>query len=294
MSRSIKGSKDLPSVRDALAVVKIMSGTSALKTLKRSVLPFFGLCTLQSIIGGLDSYSAKNVNKGFAKVEEEYKKQQPGQLLSPYAIALLPIDRHFHVEVNTIRSLDDLYALKKNFASRDLNDISEITFDRKTIDPNVRNIIGRINISAFNDNRIDVQRDDGQLVDIAWGCSDPRDMDIALKGSEYACLHAERMTWGEHYRISTSYIPESNPMGKNELLEDFAQIAVLLEGYKEKIQFFAEYIWKLGIPELSLEFSATGGKIRFYDWDTNNDIKIINSLIENKRIDADLMRVRPR
>ena len=105
--------------------------------------------------------------------------------------------------------------------------------------------------------------------------------------SQVVFLRANRIGWNRRYRISKLYIPPSANLDTNYILSQFNETAREIELQREKIEEFSRYLKSLDIKSFSLEYMLREGKFSFIDWDSENDIKIVNSLLENKQLERD-------
>ena len=66
------------------------------------------------------------------------------------------------------------------------------------------------------------------------------------------------------------------------MVNGFIQTVKEVESDKEKIEEFENYLEKLGIEELCLEYMLSQKGFSFIDWDTSNDKKVIDSVFPTK------------
>lgn len=77
-------------------------------------------------------------------------------------------------------------------------------------------------------------------------------------------------------------IPEGQDGDYERILKQFRQVAITIEGYREKIEEFCKHLQKLDINEVSLEYMVSKGRLYFIDWDSSNDKKVVNSIINDR------------
>ena len=121
-----------------------------------------------------------------------------------------------------------------------------------------------------------------QTIEQVWNASH-RKLEGIHTDSTY--LRASRINWGRRYSIEEINIPDTETMSKQQLVEQFIQIVKEIERQHEHIIDLSEYLIKLGINQFSLEYLLEKDKFQFIDWDSQDDLKIINGIVgqENER-----------
>ena len=62
----------------------------------------------------------------------------------------------------------------------------------------------------------------------------------------------------------------------------YIQTVKEIENKREQIEYMSQYLRNLGINQFSLEYLLQRDKFLFIDWDSQDDLKVINSLIKEK------------
>lgn len=83
-------------------------------------------------------------------------------------------------------------------------------------------------------------------------------------------VFASRNAWGWHYDV----------VQKGDL--DFREIAYRIEREREKIIIFLNDLNKIGIWSISFEFRFVGSEFFFIDWDTADDVLVVNHLWDER------------
>jgi hypothetical protein len=91
-------------------------------------------------------------------------------------------------------------------------------------------------------------------------------------------IWARRISWGWNFRLCET----KNPTGDEKYLckyyQIFSRLCSELESEKEKIECLGEYFYNLGISNFSLDFLFNGVSNQIIDWDTDNDLRVLNSV----------------
>jgi hypothetical protein len=174
-----------------------------------------------------------------------------------------------------------------NFLFNDLNELREVKSKLKDVDladysqvwhvrnrPNENAIWGRIgfNIEAKND-----------TIELVKGSS-IRQVD-KYPNVDVGYMRIEKTKNFEsspfsYYKTTETIIKKESG---NQLLEDRDEILNLIAGYKYRLGKFSQVLKSHGAQEVSFDFNySQEGGIQFYDFDTDNDKAVLDSIIKQE------------
>jgi len=117
-----------------------------------------------------------------------------------------------------------------------------------------------------------------QVLEQVWRCS-PRLIDsIATSSFAYSHVRACRADWRFAYQLSEVYVPEGSLQGKASLIQEFEQSVQLMFGQKRKWEALANILFATGVTSISLEYKIIGQELHLFDWDTEDDQRVLARL----------------
>lgn len=140
--------------------------------------------------------------------------------------------------------------------------------------------IGRISISTLNQIS---NIEQGQIVEQVWN-TNHRTLEKYVEREDVSYLRASRTDWGRRYSIDKIKASTAEDISKNRMISEFIESVKEIELRKEKIESMSQYLKKLGINEYSLEYLIEENRFSFIDWDSQDDLKVIEALIKEKEI----------
>ena len=178
-----------------------------------------------------------------------------------------------NVNIRTIEELEEFYN-KYNQNTQ----FSEVWFFKKNNSQNQQFSIGRISF----DNSQTLKSMETQTVEQIWN-SNHRDINNYNGKYEKAYLRASRKDWAMRYKIDKINVPKDKSLNKNQIFTDFVEAVKEIERKRENIEQLSKSLEKMDIHEFTLEYLLQQGKVLFIDWDSHNDLKVINNLFRDKR-----------
>lgn len=194
-----------------------------------------------------------------------------------YTISFIPISSYFKLPNASIHTQEDLENFKTNIAPNLLENCSEVWYFKKPYRENLTSSIGRFCIN--NDHTIPSIKY-AQVIEQVWNCSH-REIEHFHKNSKALYLRASREGWGRHYTIDQIRAPSKEQ--QKQLVKQFYESVVFLERQQEKIEYFSNYLSNLGIHELSLEYMYSEKGFQVIDWDTENDLEVLDNLFPEEK-----------
>lgn len=211
------------------------------------------------------------------RVVEDIKNDMPidGNQSSLYTISLIKNDQLHNLPNVNITNRQEL----ENFYSKYSKDkqFSEVWFCKKKNNKNQTFSIGRI---SFN-TKDQLDGMDSQILEQVWNTGH-RDIEKYNGKYEKAYLKASRKDWGMRYSIEKLNIAKDKNIEKEQMVMQFIEAVKEVERKREKVENLSEYLKKLGINQFSLEYLLQEGKFLFIDWDSQNDLKAINTIIREE------------
>ncbi|MDR0429180.1 MAG: hypothetical protein LBH58_01715 [Tannerellaceae bacterium] len=114
-----------------------------------------------------------------------------------------------------------------------------------------------------------------QTIEQIWNRS-PRIIDNYTETSDFIFVRASRVTWGFRFNPSVVHLPRGCKLKKTDVLERFSYAVKKIEIEREKIELFECYMKSFGFKSFALEYKINDGILRFIDWDTPNDMLVID------------------
>lgn len=178
-----------------------------------------------------------------------------------------------NVNIVNLNELEEFY--KRYFSNKQFQ---EIWYCKKQTKMKQAFSIGRISINTSQQMNDIMQ---GQIIEQVWN-TNHRSIEKYTQNNKIAYLRASRICWGTRYSIDKIQEPQSTEINKQQMIAEFIENVKEIEKSKENIEEMAKYLNKLNINQFSLEYLKEGNKFMFIDWDSQNDLKVINKLIKTE------------
>ena len=180
-----------------------------------------------------------------------------------------------NVNVSTIKELEEFY--KQN---RSNYQFQEVWYCKKQTKKREAFSIGRISISTL-DQISNIEQ--GQIVEQVWN-TNHKTLEKYIEGEAISYLRASRTDWGRRYSIDKVKVSMTEDISKAQMITEFIESVKEIELSKEKIERMSQYLKELGINEYSIEYLLEGSRFSFIDWDSQDDLRVIEALIKEKKI----------
>ncbi len=203
------------------------------------------------------------------------KMTRTGENSNLYTISLVK-NRQLHklpnVNVKTLKELSDFYESYKT----NILYYNEVWYCTKHINKtDSPTCVGRISFHTSNTS-LDISNE--QILEQVWNTTH-RDIERFNENYSKAFLRSHRAGFGRRYTIDKLNVVPS--IEKKQMLQQYFHIIKEIEQKRDSIENFAEYLSQLGINEFSLEYLLEEGKFSIIDWDSQDDLKVISSVLEN-------------
>lgn len=203
---------------------------------------------------------------------------------SSYLISFITKKQEYklpNVSINNIHELETFY---EKYSHINNPKYVELWFFKKARNRDSNSLIGRIAISNRQVYNNISELENEQVIEQIWSANH-RNIESYNEQLGYGFLSASRTSWGRKYKINKIKTPPDTSLSTEMMLSQFYQVAKEIEGKRENIEKFSKYLQSLDIKSFNLEYMLRDGKFSFIDWDSENDLKVVNSLIKNKELE---------
>ena len=115
-------------------------------------------------------------------------------------------------------------------------------------------------------------------IEVIWGKS--ARMIEQYPHLECAFVAVETNGWDQRFRITKVIQADKS---KSEIQETVAVLLRLLGNYQDRIIKFGTFLRECGCSSLCIEFSLEKGEdLTIIDWDSDNDMKVIQKVVQNR------------
>jgi len=253
-----------------------MENNIPFKLKKHLVLPYFGLRTMEDLNQEINRYKKQEIDSMVTDIKRDMK-QTNGKC--SYLISFVPMEQQYklpNVTISNVEQLKDFYIKYKTDTDYKY---SELWFFKKMQNKD-SSMVGRISINLRDINSQVEALEHTQILEQVWS-TNHRQIEKYNKTIESIFVIASRMGWSRNYNIDKITIPQGIEIENKDIIKQLRNSFIQIETYREKIEEFCEYLKKLNINEISLEYMINDGKISFIDWDSSNDKKVIKNIIQN-------------
>lgn len=242
-----------------------------LKWKKHLVLPAFGLRTKQDLQQEIHRY--KSVDELVTKIANDMKGNNNKTHL--YTISLIK-NSHLHklpnVNVRNTQELKEFYDQYHNNTN-----FSEFWFCKKQAKKDQLFSVGRICFDTRRQVSNKSSLQNSQMIEQVWNTSH-REIEHYKNNGTNSYLCASREEWGRRYNIKQLTVNKNEQKMKQQMVTQFYTVAKEIESNREKIEKFETYLRNLGVNQFSLEYLLEESRFLLIDWDSDNDLKVINEL----------------
>ena len=228
---------------------------------KKELLMEYGLSTPEEIQAQTKIYRKSETSVLFSDLLRMFDSQRQRYV---YIIKLVPVELRPKLKNYLLQDKKELFLLKKMLASD--YSYEEIWCCKNPLDET--NIYGRYFLGDG------IHTDYKHTIEIVLG-NTARLIEKVTMNNSIPYIQAERTGWGRSYIVKNNCQHQYSPEMKVQLLSS----ACFIEKKREKIEFFAESLFKVGIYSLCLEFVIQNHQMILIDWDTEDDRKALNRLL---------------
>lgn len=240
------------------------SGNS-LKWRKYLKLVEFGFTTLDELRADIARYPAEEADHLVRDIASRRRKESEQRHL--YVVKLVTANLQGQLQNYRIQTNSDFRGLAQFLKANKGGQHDEVWFCRTRVDDQVFSVAGRVVFARESGPQ-------AQVIEQLWRCS-PRLLETFSRKSACAYCRGSRCAWGWPYKIEQTHVPPGSDLKTGRLVEEFRYSLRMLEGEREKIQVFNEFLDSFCFPAYSLEYKIVGAKLSVIDWDTPNDKRVL-------------------
>lgn len=234
---------------------------------------------MEELKSEIHRYYYKDIKILVQDIYKDMEKDKESETI--YTISLVNNDQLHklpNINVSNINELEQFY--KQNINNYQFQ---EIWFCKKKAEKGQVFSVGRISINTSRQTSNIVGLETGQIIEQVWN-TNHRAIEKYTVLENIAYLRASRIDWARRYSIDKVQIPQESNIYKEQMIQQFTEAVKNIEQQMEKIESMSQYLSEMGINSFSLEYLLEGNKFLFIDWDSQNDIKVINQLIKDNNI----------
>ena len=213
-----------------------------------------------------------NIDKLIAEITD--KITNTGEDSNLYTISLVKnnqLHKLPNINVTTLEQLLTFYKRYKNNTSG----FDEIWYCKKQINNSSSpSCVGRI---SFHTSDIIQDVSSEQILEQVWNTTH-RDIENFNENYSKSYVRAHRNGFGRRYIIDKMNI--KSDVEKEQIVSQYITVVKEIEQKRDAIENFIDFLQQLDINEFSLEYLLEGGRFSIIDWDSQDDLKVISSVIE--------------
>ena len=199
---------------------------------------------------------------------------QTGENSNLYTISLVKnnqLHKLPNINVSTLEQLLDFYEKYKN----NPGSFDEVWYCKKQINKTASpSCVGRI---SFHTSDISLDISNEQILEQVWNTTH-RDIESFNENYSKSYVRAHRNGFGRRYIIDKMNI--QSDIEKDQIVSQYISVVKEIEQKRDSIENFIDFLQQLGINEFSLEYLLEGSRFSIIDWDSQDDLKVISSVIE--------------
>jgi len=246
-----------------------LAPSAPLKWRKYLALVDFGFVSEDELSADIRRYPIRKVHRLVSDIERDLQHDGRRARRSFYVVKLVPTDLPGQLPNFVIETSSQLKQLFAFLAAHASGHYVEAWYCRTRIDSQVFSVAGRIVFTHTNGGRT-------QLVEQLWRGS-PRLLEVLSKDFSLPYVRASRYSWGWPYSVEHIHLPRESTLNDSQLHCDFSYSMRRIEQEREKIASFCTFLDSFSFKAYSLEYKIVASQLRFIDWDTPNDKRVLAS-----------------
>ena len=234
-----------------------------IKWKKHLVLVEWGLREKSHLFNTIKRYKVKDYNECLEDIRNSLEQDK-----ADYAyIIKLVYKTTFHKLPNIIiKNIDDLNKAKKTLSNSDLSIFDEIWYCRNIIKKNDA-VFGRLLIG----NNYLFPNNAHIVYEMVWDSSARSIEKYPNMNCPFAAAY--RNNWNAPIQINEIISSGSN---EEEMKNEVIEIIKHTSRYQNAIKDFGRFVFSCGCQYFNIEFTYYQGDLKFIDWDSDNDLLVIN------------------
>lgn len=241
-----------------------------LKWRKYLALVDFGFITADELGAEIRRYSRDDLHRLVSDMHSDIRQERRQGRRSIYVVKLVPADLPGQLPNFRLEDSSELKQLPRFLRSHEKGNHLEAWYCRTRIDSDVFSVAGRIVFTTAINGKT-------QILEQLWRGS-PRLLETYSNNFAFPYVRASRHSWGWPYSIDHIHLPKVLPLDPSHLRSEFGYSMRCLEQERDKIEAFCAFLDSFSFKAYSLEYKIVGAQVRFIDWDTPSDARVLRSL----------------
>lgn len=234
------------------------------KWLKYEILIKYGLSTKDELDSQIKRYKKSEIDKLYEDILKELGQNSNSNI---YVLKLVPKELRFKLKNYKIYGQKDLEIAVKDLKMQ--SKFEEIWCCKTKLDLDGSGIYGRFYINSGGKTEV------FQCIEQVWSDT-ARKLENILKNQKLTYIRAKRTGWGWRYNIEEI---NCKKQGERKILHDLWEVAKQIEIKRNRIEEFANDLYKIGICSFDIEYKVINGRIVIIDWDTSSDEMVLEELL---------------
>ncbi len=234
------------------------------KWLKYEILIKYGLSTREELDTQIKRYQKSEIDRLYKDILKELGQNNTSYI---YVLKLVPKELRFKLKNYKIYEQKDLEITVKDLNMQ--SKFEEIWCCKTKLGLDGGGIYGRFYINSGGKTEV------FQCIEQVWSDT-ARTLEKILKEQEITYIEAKRIGWGWRYNIEEINCKNQE---KRRILNDFWEVAKQIEIKRNKLEKFANDLYKIGICSFDIEYKMINGRIVIIDWDTSFDEMVLEELL---------------
>lgn len=252
-----------------LVVPVLKKSSEPVKWQKYLTLVDFGFLTYSELLNEVHRYDQSDSRRLITHLHRDISRERAFGRAHLYVIKLVPVRLQGQLPNFQVKGIRGVAGLASFLARNKDHPYSEIWYCRTQVDDTVFSVAGRWLFALGQPTR-------SQVLEQVWRCS-PRMLESFNERSAWGYARASRPTWGWRYSLEDVHSPHPNKQQQETIVEEFAESLRILENARHKIEPFVRFLESFGFTAFSLEYKIVRGKLSIIDWDTPDDIKVLET-----------------
>lgn len=239
------------------------------KWIKQKMLTMWRLRESEELASSIHRYNIREYRECLKQIEVGLRVSEVHRI---YVIKLIPYNSVYKLPNFLIENPEELKACRDKLRSINIESFMEIWYCENTLQE--EKVYGRM---LFSLDEL-FPRIMTRNIEVVWGIS----ARMIEQYPDLTCTFAavETNGWNQHFRIIKILQADKS---KTEIQRVIAVLLKLLGNYQDRIIKFGTFIKECGCSSLCIEFSLEKGeRFTIIDWDSDNDMKVICKIIQNK------------
>ncbi|MBL9181195.1 MAG: hypothetical protein JNN17_03580 [Verrucomicrobiaceae bacterium] len=236
---------------------------------KYEMLEAFGLAPSGYAGTAIHRYAWRDRSRLLRDLEDETRRDRGGAF---WVVKFVPQRLSYLLPNHRIYGMQDLAPLRLALETENSR-FAEVWLCKTDVAPDLFSVAGRILI----DRREGIA---AQTIEQVWRCS-PRLIEKFDHDFPFAYMRAVRPNWGWAARIENRFVPVGMALTPNRQREDLGRVLATMFPMRSRLLRFEQFLFACGCDVISLEYKMEASSLRFIDWDTHQDRRVLEQWRQN-------------